>query len=78
MGQSENLLDGLGIAKSIGNAIREARIKRGWTQQQLAERVGTRENMVSAYECGTRSMGLPRLKEFCRALGCKSSKLLPF
>jgi transcriptional regulator with XRE-family HTH domain len=41
-------------AKAIGRRIAATRRRRGWTQRQLAERVGVRENTVALYEGGWR------------------------
>lgn len=48
------------------NKIREARRARGWTQQDLAERMGTTQQTIQRYERGTRSLRasvLARLSE---------------
>ncbi len=37
---------------ALGERIREFRLKRGWTQQQLAERVGVQQKQISSYERG--------------------------
>jgi HTH-type transcriptional regulator/antitoxin HipB len=38
--------------KQIGTIIQRARKKRGWTQTQLAERVGLRQATISIIESG--------------------------
>lgn len=38
------------------NKIREARRAKGWTQQDLAERMGTTQQTIQRYERGTRSL----------------------
>lgn len=48
------------------NKIREARRAKGWTQQDLAERMGTTQQTIQRYERGTRSLRasvLARLSE---------------
>jgi transcriptional regulator with XRE-family HTH domain len=42
----------LGEKATLGERIRELRLKRGWTQQQLAERVGIQQKQISSYERG--------------------------
>jgi transcriptional regulator with XRE-family HTH domain len=41
-----------GRKATLGERIRELRLKRGWTQQQLAERVGIQQKQISSYERG--------------------------
>lgn len=41
--------------KEIGARIRRERIKKGWSQQQLAKRVGVTWEMISRYERGVSS-----------------------
>jgi len=41
-------------AENIGKNIRRLRLERGWTQQDLANKLGTTQKTVTAYECGTR------------------------
>ncbi len=49
--------------------IREARTRAGLTQAALAERAGTRQNAVSAYELGRRIPSLVTLTRLVRAAG---------
>jgi transcriptional regulator with XRE-family HTH domain len=42
----------VGRKATLGERIRELRLKRGWTQQQLAERVGIQQKQISSYERG--------------------------
>lgn len=35
---------------SLGKRVRELRQRRGWSQQELAERVGVRQKQISSYE----------------------------
>jgi transcriptional regulator with XRE-family HTH domain len=41
-------------AKNMGKNIRALRLERGWTQQDLAEKLKTTQKTITAYECGTR------------------------
>ena len=43
----------VGGMPSLGERVRELRQRRGWSQQQLAEKVGVRQKQISSYERGT-------------------------
>ena len=36
--------------QTLGQRIRELRVRRGWSQQQLADKVGVRQKQISSYE----------------------------
>jgi transcriptional regulator with XRE-family HTH domain len=40
--------------KNIGKNIRALRLAKGWTQQDLADKLGCTQKTITAYECGTR------------------------
>lgn len=58
--------------------VRELRNKRGWTQQQLAERAGVRRATISELESGRvpERVKLATLEKIARALGVPTLKLL--
>ena len=52
----------------------KARIARGWTQAELAEKVGIEEQQIESYEAGDYSTAsLPRIDDSIYALGIKLS-----
>ena len=53
----------------VGEAIRAARNAEGVSQAQLAERIGSTQPQVSAWERGTRSPKASDLKRIADALG---------
>lgn len=57
--------------REFGDAIREARIQRGFSQQQLALRVGMKQPDVSRIEEGKKNMTLFTLMRLCKVLGIK-------
>lgn len=52
----------------IGNIIQRKRKKLGWTQAQLAERAGLRQETISIIERGENSSKLPSLLAILAAL----------
>ena len=54
------------IHKQIGRQIRELRIRRGWKQYELADKVGMSRPAICNIEAGKRSLTLNTLKRFCR------------
>lgn len=54
----------------IADALIKARVARGWTQRQLAERLGVAEQQVQRYESSAyRTASLARLCDIADALG---------
>jgi len=53
----------------VGSRLAAARIAAGLTQAKLAERVGIRQNMVSYYERGKRSLSATMAERISEALG---------
>jgi UDP-N-acetylglucosamine 1-carboxyvinyltransferase len=52
----------------IGNLIRDARKHRGWTQQQLADVLGTSQSAVNRIERGHQNLSLEMLARIGEAL----------
>jgi transcriptional regulator with XRE-family HTH domain len=52
-----------------GDLLREARLRAGLTQQQLATRAGTSQSAVARWESGAVQPSLERLRELVRACG---------
>ena len=59
----------------IGNLLAAARLKAGLTQTQVAEKVGIRQNMLSDYEHGRRSLSRAMATRLSKALGIKEERL---
>ncbi len=55
--------------KQIGNIIRRARKHRGWTQTQLADHAGLRQETISLIETGHPAAKLDTLLAILAALG---------
>jgi len=55
--------------RKIGNRIREARTRKGWSQQQLAERMSVTRGAISQWESGETELSLKRLSALAESLG---------
>ncbi len=65
------------MTKDQGRIIRLARVKKGWNQQDLGERTGIVQSLISRYENGVRNIPKHDLKKIKRALGLRDEDLLP-
>jgi len=54
----------------IGKRMAEIRHARNMTQETLADRLGVTPKHISHVECGTSSLSLKYLMEFCNILEC--------
>ena len=52
-----------------GNIIRKNRIKKMWSQKQLAEEIGVKQNTITFWENGYRKVPTKYIKNLCQALG---------
>ena len=60
----------------FGQAVREQRLARGWTQEQLAERADLHENYISRLETGNQEPGLLVVLKLSRAFQLTPAELL--
>ena len=63
-------------SKAIGHRIREARLLRGLTQEQLAESAGLSVTYISNLERGLQTASLDAFVPLCNALNVSSDTLL--
>lgn len=56
-------------ASEAGQVLRDARLRAGLSQVQLARRAGVTQSVISAYESGARQPSLPTLGPLVRATG---------
>ena len=54
--------------RKLGQAIKEARIQKGWSQKQLALRIGMRQPDISKIEEGKKNVTLFTLMRLCKML----------
>lgn len=56
--------------------LRELRLTAGFTQAELAERLGRHQSFVSKVESGERRIDLVELHRYCAALGMDLAKVV--
>lgn len=63
---------------SIAKKIKELRLKKDLTQEQLAEKVHMSTTHIGMVEIGKRRMSMKTLQKVASALGVKVKDLIPF
>lgn len=54
---------------NIGDKIRQVRVARNLTQQDLADKMGLKRNTISQWESGSRNVSVEQLIEIARVVG---------
>ena len=62
-------------ANRVGNLLHAARLKHGFTQKQLAEKSGIKQNMISDYEKGRRRLTKQMAVKFAEILKINPARL---
>jgi len=65
------------LLRDVGARVRQARERKGWTQEQVAEKLGIGPETVSRYETGAIPLSLTMLVRVAGALGIEPVSLLP-
>lgn len=65
------------INKIIGNKLAEVRKKKGFTQNELADKIGFSRGHLSCVEIGDSEIGTIFLYKVCIALKCQITDILP-
>lgn len=60
----------------LGEKIREKRLERGWTQPELARRMGCNKSTILRTERGEYDLAQSRISEFARVLGTSPGYLM--
>jgi DNA-binding Xre family transcriptional regulator len=64
------------LTRRLGATIKRLRQERGWTQQQLADRVGIARVSVARIETGARAVSVATLERIAKALRVAPGRLL--
>ncbi len=60
----------------LGKALRQARLKSGLTQEQLAFKAGLSRNYISLLELNSKSPTIDTLFALCKAMNASPSRLI--
>ena len=63
------------MAPNIQNRVKELRIARGWTQEQLANAVGVSRQSINSIERDRYVPSLPLALTFARVFGCPTDEI---
>ena len=61
----------------LGRQIHQLRLKKGWTQEELAERTNRHWTYIGGIERGKRNVTLQVIADIARALGVEIQALFP-
>lgn len=64
------------IYEHIGRRVREERMRRGWTQEQLAEKAEVHLSFIGQLERGAKKPSLRTLKRLAETFGIRAGDLL--
>ena len=64
------------LMERVGQNVKRLRRQRGWTQQVLAERIGTSQVYVAQVEGAAKELSLEMLGRFAKALRVKPGRLV--
>lgn len=65
------------IQKAFGARVRALRLRKGLSQEQLAELASLHRTYVSSVELGERNISLKNIHRLARALGVSAQELFP-
>ena len=63
------------MAPTVRTRVRELRLERGWSQQELADKVGVSRQSINSIECDRYIPSLPLALMFARVFGCSTDDI---
>ncbi len=66
------------ILKKFGKNVKLARIKKDYSQDQLAEKLNVTQNYITKIETGRQNMSLKKIAELAEGIGVDIEELLQF
>jgi putative transcriptional regulator len=63
------------MVQRVTNRVKELRIARGWTQQQLADATGVARQSINSIECDRYVPSLPLALTFARVFGGSTDEI---
>jgi ribosome-binding protein aMBF1 (putative translation factor) len=57
------------MALTVAETVRKARLRKGWSQWELADKIDTTQSAISEWETGAQMIRLDKLMLLCLALG---------
>jgi putative transcriptional regulator len=70
-----NLTPGGLMSTDVRNRVKELRVERGWTQQQLGDAVGVSRQSINSIERNRYVPSLPLALKFARVFGCATEEI---
>jgi transcriptional regulator with XRE-family HTH domain len=62
--------------KNLGHTIKNLRKQRGWTQIDLAEKLGCTQGIITAYENGLKKPSVDKIASLAKVLGVTTDELI--
>lgn len=67
----------ISVAASIGKNIKLARVKKEWSQAELAHKLSVEQSYISRVESGSVAASCERVYEIIHLLDCASNDIFP-
>ena len=72
---AHRLMESRLVMRTIRNRVRDLRLERGWTQQQLADAAGVSRQSVNSIECDRYVPSLELALTFARIFACSTDAI---